>query len=191
MTVTTPGGTTTGVGFTVVVSVAFSPSTITWSAATALPQALFAHGAVVVRNWIYVAGGNGADGNPVKAVYTAKLKADGTLEAWTTNSTGPRARQKFTATVAGSYVLVSGGLYGGAASGSSEEQYASINSDGSLGSFGGAGGNITVGYVGGCNPYNHSNAFFADSSGTPHVIVLGGTDVGTGTPHNGIYICTQ
>ena len=39
VTVSTTSGTTTGLNFMVVPSVAFSPSTITWSAAAALPQA--------------------------------------------------------------------------------------------------------------------------------------------------------
>ena len=80
-----------------------------WTETTALPQALSSHGAVIYRNHIYVAGGNGADGNPVKTVYSAKVKSDGTLEAWTAQPDLPevRAYHQFV-TVAG-YLYVIGG----------------------------------------------------------------------------------
>ena len=227
-----------------------------WAETTAIPQALFAHGAVIVRGRIYVAGGNDSTGNPVKTVYSAQVKSDGTLGAWaalpdlpearayhqfvtvagylyiigwdntavaplanaqsassqgsiyyaqislsdgslvnniwTTNSGEMgKNREKFTATVAGSYVLVSGGLYNGLP-GSSEQSYATINSDGSIGSFGGATGSGTIGdSLGGYDFYNHANAYFVDASGKPHVIILGGGDAVTGAPHNGVWICSQ
>jgi hypothetical protein len=225
-----------------------------WAETTALPQALFAHGAVLVRDRIYVAGGNDTDGNPVKKAYTAKINNDGSLEAWTalpdlpearayhqvvtvagdlyviggdntavapldnnqstssgniyyaqvslvdgslvnnawTTNTGSigKNREKFTATVAGSYFLISGGLYNGLP-GSSEQTYASINSDGSIGSFGGATGGNTIHSQEGYDPYNQANAYFVDSQGIPHVIILGGADVGTGTPRSNVSICSQ
>ncbi len=225
-----------------------------WAETTALPQALFAHGAVLVRGRIYVAGGNGADGNPVKTVYSAKVKSDGTLEAWTalpdlpearayhqvvtvagylyviggdnaavaplsstagpsvdsiyygqidlasgnlvnnawlTNSTGMgKAREKFTAVVAGSDIIVTGGLYAGQL-GSSESRYAQINSAGSVQSFNGATGTNTIDSLSGFNPYNQSSAFFADASGKPHIIILGGTDGVAGTSQAGVFISTQ
>lgn len=227
-----------------------------WAETTALPQALFAHGAVLVRGRIYVAGGNDTSGNPVKTVYAAAVRSDGSLGAWAaladlpdarayhqfvtvagylyviggdntpvvpldnaqsvssqgniyyaqinlldgslvnntwaTNTGGlTKNREKFTATVAGSYILVSGGLYNGLP-GSSEQSYATINSDGSIGSFGGATGSSTIGgSPGGYNFYNHANAYFVDASGKPHVIILGGGDAVSGAPHDGVWICSQ
>jgi hypothetical protein len=227
-----------------------------WVETTAMPQALFAHGAVIVRGRIYVAGGNGADNSPVKTVYSAQVESDGTLGAWaalpdlpdarayhqvvtvagylyviggdntavapltdaqsassqgsiyyaqislsdgslvnntwTTNSGElGKNREKFTATVAGSYILVSGGLYNGLP-GSSEQSYATINSDGSIGSFGGATGSGTIGDLpGGYDFYNHANAYFVDASGKPHVIILGGGDAVTGASHDGVWVCSQ
>jgi hypothetical protein len=227
-----------------------------WAATTALPQALSAHGAVLVRGRVYVAGGNDSAGNPVKTVYTAPVKSDGSLgawaaladlpdarayhqfvtvagylyviggdnaavsplsnaqsvssqgniyyakinlldgslvnNAWTTNSGGiGKNREKFTATVAGSYILLSGGLYNGTP-GSSEQTYATINSDGSVSPFGGATGSHTIsGSVGGYNFYNHANAYFVDASGKPHVIILGGGDAVSGAPHDGVWVCSQ
>ena len=86
--------------------------------------------------------------------------------------------------------------YGGYASvsreslgaGSSEQSYAQINSDGSIGSFNGATGSHTIsGAIGGYNFFNHSATYFADASGNPHVLILGGEDVNTGTPHAGVW----
>lgn len=231
-----------------------------WSTLTTtpLPQALYAHSAVIVRNRVYVAGGNDASGNPVKTVYSASISSDGTLGAWAQLGDLPEARayhnlisvagymyviggvnapddpisntlsaatvgtihsaqislldgslvvpagaaspwaattslgknrEKFTATVVGSNILVSGGLYNGDSSGSSEQSYSTINSDGTLGPFGGATGSNTIsGTAGGYNFYNHANAYFVDTNSMPHVVVLGGTDVNSGTPHNGVWV---
>ncbi|HSB33018.1 MAG TPA: hypothetical protein VLG39_01030 [Nitrospirota bacterium] len=225
-----------------------------WTETTALPQALSSHGAVIYRDHIYVAGGNGADGNPVKTVYSAKVKSDGTLEAWTTqpdlpevrayhqvvtvagylyviggdnaaadpltktagssadtiiynkinlangnlvnatwslNATGTgKAREKFSAVVAGSDIVVTGGLYAGQL-GSSESRYAQINSDGSVGAANGATGTNTIDSLSGFNPYNQSTAFFADASGKPHILILGGTDGVTGVSSAGVFMSTQ
>jgi len=109
--------------------------------------------------------------------------------AWTTNATAMgKTREKFTAVVAGSHVLVSGGLYSGASTGSSEQSYAPINADGSIGSFNGATGSHTItGSVSGYDFFNHSAALFVDATGNPHVLVLGGEDVNTGAVHSGVW----
>lgn len=221
----------------------------TWTAlSTTLPQALFAHAAVIFHGHIYVAGGNGATGAPVSKVYTALLNADGSLGAWTaladlpearayhqlitaagnlyvlagttaavdpivnTPSSGAlgtvyynginltdgtlkgatwtatgavnKSREKFTAAVAAAGVLVSGGLYNGSSTGASEQEFASINPDGSLGTFSSVTGAYTISKAtGGYNFYNQSVAYFADAAGKPHVLILGGCDVNTGAPH--------
>lgn len=220
-----------------------------WGTTKALPQPLSASGAIIFHGRIYVAGGNDAAGSPVASVYSAKIKADGSLEdwqtlpalpearayhhlvtvadflyviggdnaavdpitnlqsvseqnsvyynqidlldgslvgaAWTANTnTLTKKREKHTAVAAGSYILVSGGLYNGAGTGGSEQSYSTINSDGSLGSFQGATGSRTIsGTGGGYNFYNHSSSYFVDGSGNPHVLILGGCDVNTGSPH--------
>src|SRR5216684_3921718 len=222
----------------------------TWATLTTpLPQALFAHGAVIFHGHIYVAGGNDTTGTPVAKVYSAPIYADGTLGAWTTlvdlpdkrahhqfvtaagnlyvlggtnavvdpisnaqstgvqstifyqainlkngtltgttwttNATGlSKSREKFSATVAGGGVLASGGLYNGATNGSTEQEFASINTDGSLANFTTVTGAYTITKaVGGYNFYNQSSAYFSDSAGKPHVLILGGADVNTGAPH--------
>jgi hypothetical protein len=229
-----------------------SPAAGTWTALTAtpLPQALFAHGAVIFHGHIYVAGGNDSTGTPVAKVYSAPINADGTLGAWTTlvdlpdkrayhqfvtaagnlyvlggdnvavdpitnvpstagsqsatfyaainlkdgtlasatwtiDATGVgKAREKFSAVVAGGGVLVSGGLYNGSANGSTEQEFASINTDGSLAGFTTATGAYTISKAtGGYNFYNQSSAYFTDAAGKPHVLILGGEEVGNGVTH--------
>jgi hypothetical protein len=222
----------------------------TWTALTAtpLPQALYAHGAVLFHGHIYVAGGNDSTGTPVAKVYSAPINADGTLGAWTTlvdlpdkrayhqfvtaagnvyvlggtnaavdpivnaqsvnvstifyqainlkdgtlsgttwtlNSSGlSKSREKFSAAVAGGGVLASGGLYNGATNGSTEQEFASINTDGSLANFTTVTGSTTITKAaGGYNFYNQSSAYFSDTAGKPHVLILGGADVNTGAPH--------
>jgi len=225
----------------------------TWTALTAtpLPQALFAHGAVIFHGHIYVAGGNDTTGTPVAKVYSAPVNADGTLGAWTTlvdlpdtrayhqvvtaagniyvlggtnakvdpianaqstgvqstifyqainlkdgtltgttwttNGTGlSKSREKFSAVVAGGGVLASGGLYNGATNGSTEQEFASINTDGSLANFTTVTGSTTITkQVGGYNFYNQSSAYFADTVGKPHVLILGGAEVSNGA-NNGV-----
>ena len=224
----------------------------TWTAlATPLPQALFAHGAVIFHGHLYVAGGNDSAGTPVAKVYSAPLNSDGTLGAWTTladlpdkrayhqfvtaagnlyilggdnvavdpitsvQSTGSqsatfyaainlqtgslaspswtidatgvgKAREKFSAVVASGGVLVSGGLYNGASSGATEQEFSPINTDGSLAGFTATTGAYTITKAPGgtgYNFYNHAAAYFADAAGNPHVLILGGADVNTGAPH--------
>jgi hypothetical protein len=56
------------------------------------------------------------------------------------------------------------------------------------GSFNGATGSHTIsGAIGGYNFFNHSATYFADAGGNPHVLILGGEDVNTGTPHAGVW----
>jgi hypothetical protein len=232
---------------------AASPAAGSWTALTAtpLPQALYAHGAVIFHGHIYVAGGNDTTGTPVAKVYSALINADGTLGAWTTlaadlpdkrahhqlvtaagnlyvvagtnvavdpisnvQSSGAqstvyynainlkdgtltgatwtttsslnKSREKFSAVVAGGGVLASGGLYNGAANGSSEQEFASINTDGSLATFGSATGAYTISKAtGGYNFYNQSSVYFADTAGNPHVLILGGAEV-SNTVSNGV-----
>jgi hypothetical protein len=65
--------------------------------------------------------------------------------------------------------------------------HAAINSDGSIGSFNGATGSHTIsGSTSGYDFFNHAAALFVDSSGNPHVLVLGGSDTNTGVPHAGV-----
>lgn len=224
----------------------------TWTATTPLPQPLSALGAVIFHGRIYVAGGSDATGAPVAKVYSARIKADGTLEAWQTLpdlpfalthhqlvtsagylyvlggdtaatdpitnaqssssqsaiyyepidirtgalanaawTTNPSAmvknREKFSAVVAGSYILVSGGLYSADTTGSSEQSYAVLSTDGTIGSFNGATGVNTISNSTNYYFFNHAATLFVDSAGNPHVLVLGGADAKTGLVNAGVW----
>ncbi len=63
--------------------------------------------------------------------------------------------------------------------------FATINSDGTLGSFGGATGSNTLLSVGGVNLYNTRGIAYVDGSGVAHVMILAGDDVNNpGTKSN-------
>lgn len=172
-----------------------------WAALPDMPEALAYFQLVTSTDHLYAIGGDSGAVDPVSNVQSPSsidniyhnqinLK-DGTLvnATWTTqaNILGKK-REKHTAVVAGSYILLSGGLYNGAPNGSSEQSYAAINTDGSVGSFGGATGSDTISdAAGGYNFFNHSAAYFVDESGNPHILVLGGEDVNTGLPHSEVW----
>lgn len=87
---------------------------------------------------------------------------------------------KHSAVVAGGWILASGGLYNGASNSSTEHQFASINPDGTIDSFGGATGSETIagsGGAGGVPFFNHAAISYVDASGVAHVVILGGNNV--------------
>ena len=103
---------------------------------------------------------------------------DLTSAGWTVNASSlTKSVSKHTAVIAGGNVLISGGLYNGAATGSSEQSYAQINSDGTVGSFAGATGSHTINSAGGKNLFNHAAVSYVDASGAAHVLIVGGDDV--------------
>jgi hypothetical protein len=172
-----------------------------WEALPDLPVALAYHQLVTSAGYLYAIGGdtgavdpvtNALPATSVDTVYYDQIDIrDGSLlgTSWTANAVGiGKAREKFTAVVAGSYVLVSGGIYSGASTGSSEQSYAQFSTGGALGSFMGATGVHTIsGSTGGYSFYNHAAAYFVDASGAPHVVVLGGAEPGTGVLHDGVW----
>ena len=172
-----------------------------WQTLPDLPAAVAYHQLVTSGAFLYVLGGTTAAVDPVTnsqsastqgAIYTNAVNIrSGGLSGltWTTNAASMgKAREKFSAVAAGSYLLVSGGLYSGASTGSSEQSYAAINADGSIASFNGATGSHTVsGATSGYDFFNHAATLFVDGSGNPHVLVIGGADTGTGVPHAGVW----
>ena len=99
-----------------------------------------------------------------------------------------KAVVKHTAVVAGGSVLITGGLYNGASTGSSEESYSQINSDGTVGTFNGATGSNTISSAGGGNLFNHAATGYVDGTGVFHVVVVGGDDVNVpGARHNTVF----
>jgi hypothetical protein len=97
--VQTSKGTSSPLTFTIVSGAVFSPSTISWTATSALPlgrsglAAAFAElpGASVTRV-VYAAGGAGTTQAPASTVYYSTVGASGALGAWVTTSALPAAR---------------------------------------------------------------------------------------------------
>jgi hypothetical protein len=174
----------------------------TWQSEAALPSARAYFGFGSFGGFLYAFGGDGGtiapnDGSTSSStalsdvVYAQiDLRTRDILTAgWTLNANKlKKAVVKHTSVVAGGSVLVTGGLYTGAATGSSEESYAQLNSDGSVGTFNGATGSNTISSAGGGNLFNHAAVGYTDGSGTFHVMVVGGDDVNTpGTKHNTVF----
>ena len=163
-----------------------------WQTLAALPTARSYHGLTQFGGYLYVFGGESAalppnDANAASSstrmneVAYAKLDLrTGAINStgWVVNSSSlSKAVGKHTAVVAGGSVLVTGGLYNGASTGSSEESYAQLRTDGTVSSFSGATGSHTITSAGGNNLFNHAGLSYVDANGVAHVLILGGDDV--------------
>src|SRR5882672_285132 len=172
-----------------------------WKAEASLPfaRSYFAFG--VSGTYLYAVGGDSGTVTPndsslaagaISDVVYAHIdvrSGDVTAAGWTGGSNKlKKAVGKHTAVVAGGDVLVTGGLYNGASTGSTEETYAALNADGTTSSFNGATGSNTISSAGGGNLFNHAAVGYQDASGAFHVLVVGGDDVNTPTKkHKGIF----
>jgi hypothetical protein len=172
-----------------------------WESQQSLPVPL-AYAPLTQRAGVlYVLGGETAAVSPEDAtltgtrtsdvVYTSLELRTGELAdaPWTLNSSSLiKNRSKHTAVAAGGWILVSGGLYNGSATSSTEHSFAAINVDGTLSSFGGATGSQTIAAAGGVPFFNHAALEYVDAAGEARVVVLGGTDVtNPGTPIAAVY----
>src|SRR2546425_5074685 len=94
--VETSGGTSAPVIFTVVAKVAFSPSTVSWTATTGLPVGLSGHAVaaatlpgVTPTSVVYVVGGADSTNVPRDSVLYATVSNSGTLGAWNKSAVLP------------------------------------------------------------------------------------------------------
>jgi hypothetical protein len=174
----------------------------TWQSETALPSARAYFGFGSFGGFLYAFGGDGGtvapnDGSTSSATALSDViyaqidlrTRDIVTAGWTLGANKlKKAVVKHTSVVAGGNVLVTGGLYTAATTGSSEESYAQLNSDGSTGTFNGATGSNTIAAAGGGNLFNHAAVGYADGTGAFHVMVVGGDDVNTpGTKHKTVF----
>lgn len=167
-----------------------------WQTLTNIPAPLAYHQMVAVGRFLYLLGGESVAVDPVTNSLNTPLDTiffsqinlqDGTLSAWSINPSGMgSARDKFTAVVAGNALIATGGLYAGTP-GSSESRIGTFNADGPLSTFNAVTGTNTISNTGHYDPYNHSTAFFVDIFGNPHILILGGADVTTGTLHTEVW----
>lgn len=162
-----------------------------WEELTALPSSRAYHGVGVFGTFLYAVGGEGGtvtadDGNFLtnstklnEIVFSRiNLRTSDIDAAWTVNpSAMTKSRTKHSALFAGGNLFVTAGLYAAAGTGSTENVYAQINSDGTTSSFNGATGSNTIQTLGGINLFNHSAIGYVDGTGVAHVMILGGDDV--------------
>jgi len=172
-----------------------------WSAQASLPAPRARLGVGAYRLHLYAIGGDSAALGPND---TARAKATTTvffggvspsshnIASWTSAGTLETARSAHTAVIAGGNVLLTGGLYSGALTGTNEGSYAALNAtDGTVGAFTVATGTATIQSLCSCNLFNHAATGYLAGSGsnvTFHVLVVGGDDVmAPGTKHAETY----
>lgn len=161
-----------------------------WEEETSLPSARSYHGLASFGGYLYAVGGETDSVAPDDGDYqnNETKRADvtyapidlrsGAVDSWTVNDDSlSKARSKHSTLVSGGYLFVSSGLYSAAAQGSSENTYAQINSDGTIGEFNGATGSNTLQSEGGTNLFNQASISYVDGDGVAHVLIIGGDDV--------------
>ena len=162
-----------------------------WEELPSLPEARAYHHLVSFGGFLYAVGGDtdavsideaGFHQNQTKLSTVAHARINlrsGLLPlGWVVSGSAmQKARSKHQALAAGGSLFVSSGLYAAAGNGSSENIFATINPDGSLGSFNGATGSNTLESVGGVNLFNTRAIGYVDGDGVAHVMILGGDDV--------------
>lgn len=160
----------------------------TWQELPSLPSARSYHGFLSFGGYLYSVGGESAavapDGTsqdliPEVAYARVNLRTGELMNSsWTVNADElQKSRSKHTAVTAGGTIFVSSGLYSAAGQGSSENVFAQINSDGSVGTFNGATGSNTLQSEGGINLFNQAGLSYVDENGVAHVMIIGGDNV--------------
>ncbi len=176
----------------------------TWEEFASLPSGRSYHGFTSFGGYLHLFGGETGTVSPEDSNYISNdsklaevlfMPIDlrtGNLatSAWSVNASSlTKNVSKHSSVVAGGNVLITGGLYNGAGTGSSENSYAQIFSDGTVGSFQGATGAITITSQGGGNLFNHAALSYVDGNGVAHVMVLGGDDANSpGSKHSAVWI---
>lgn len=159
-----------------------------WKELTSLPSARAYHGFVNFGPFLYAVGGDEGtvdpgtgDGSKLVNVDYIKINLrTGDLDntAWTANANSlQKARSKHTLVAAGGNLFVSSGLYSAANTGSSENAYAVINSDGSVEAFAGATGSNTIQSVINANLFNQAGLSYIDANGVARIMIIGGDNL--------------
>lgn len=162
-----------------------------WEALSSMPGARAYHGFAVFGGFLYAAGGDSAavsiddanfSTNETKLTTVAhariNLRSGLLSEGWTVSANElQKSRSKHVALTAGGSLFISSGLYAAAGTGSSENTFAPIDADGTIGSFNGATGSNTLLSVGGVNLFNTRGVSYIDANGVAHVMILAGDDL--------------
>jgi len=168
-------------------SLGFSSSQ-TWATEGALPARRARLSIAAFGLYLYAIAGDSATLSPndsipraseTATVFFGRLSPNShEVAAWSVAGTLDVARSAHTAVIAGGNILVTGGLYAGASTGTNDESYAALTlADGTIGSFSVATANTI-------HVFNHGATGYLGGDGTFHVVVAGGDDVNTpGTKH--------
>ncbi len=90
---------------------AIAGDTEPWQTSTnTLPDARLSAASVTVNGYVYEIGGQASDNNPSSTVYKSHLNTDGSIGAWTTETSLPEPIYQFSAVAANNYIYVFGGL---------------------------------------------------------------------------------
>ena len=160
-----------------------------WESIGAMPAARSYFTLVNFGPYLYAIGGETGTSTPAQTSLTGTETAGVDLArinlrtgniasgGWTSVSAMAKARSKHGSVFAGGALFVTSGLYSGiGVSGSSENTYAAVNSDGTLGGWNGATGAETINTEIGYSIYNQAVVTFIDDTGKGHVLVLGGAN---------------
>ncbi len=105
-----------------------------WAAQASLPTGVYQPGGEVVRGYVFVIGGQASDGTYRDAVYSGRLDADCSIDAWTATTDIPSGRAAFGTT----HLLDRIYTVGGSISGSTTSQrayVAQVETDGTISSW--------------------------------------------------------
>jgi hypothetical protein len=157
------------------------------------PRSRFGFGASGL--YLYVVGGDNASLTPNDSVPSAAqvatifynranlVTADVTTSWTTATTTLPAARSAHSAVLRAGNVLLTGGLYSGATTNTSEEAYAQVNADGTVGSFTTATPAASISSLCSCSLFNQGGTGYLAGNGSFHVLIVGGDNAATpGTP---------
>jgi hypothetical protein len=135
--------------------------------------------------FLYTIGGETGSADPVRAsqtgsetgqVHQARINLrTGALSGagWQAVSEMTKARSKHSAVFSGGSLFVTSGVYAGQP-GSTENIYAAVQADGTIGGWNGATGSQTIQDALGYSLYNQAVVTFVDAEGNARVLVLGG-----------------
>ena len=136
--------------------------------------------------YLYAVGGDSAALSPTDTGTTKSSSAlfFGRLDpsthevaSWTSTGALDVPRSAHSVVISGGNILVTGGLYAGALTGTREASYAAINADGTVGAFAAATGTNTIRLLCSCSVFNHGATGYLAGNGSFHVLVAGGDNV--------------
>lgn len=128
---------TTISGITLLPAVSVLKTIGAWTDTTALSRGLLYHTVAKYGNYVYVIGGAPGAAGTTTTVKYAQVSADGTLGSWTDTTALPTglAGSDVAAWAGYMYVVGGGTSYGNSAANTTTVMYATINSNGTLGSW--------------------------------------------------------